>query len=266
MPVVDFHAHAFPDALAGRAITRIQGLSGVRSVLDGTLSSLLASMDAAGIETSLILSIATKPAQFASIMKWSRTIASGRIIPLLSVHPDDPQAADRVRIAAEEGFIGLKLHPYYQDFDLDSPAMDPVYGAMEERGLLCVSHTGFDHAFPFDRRADPLRILRVLARFPRLDFVATHLGAWRDWDQAIEHLRGARLWIDTAYTMEFMPAEQARRLILSFPADRLLFGSDTPWSDQSASVGLLRGLGLERELEQAILSKNARELTSRHRG
>jgi predicted TIM-barrel fold metal-dependent hydrolase len=43
---------------------------------------------------------------------------------------------------------GFKFHPYYQDFDLDDPVMDPIYAAMEERGLICVSHTGFDHAFP----------------------------------------------------------------------------------------------------------------------
>ena len=42
-------------------------------------------------------------------------------------------------------------------------------------------------------------------RFPRLAFVATHLGAWKDWDLVAQHLPGARLWIDTAYSLEFLP-------------------------------------------------------------
>jgi uncharacterized protein len=209
MEVIDAHAHAFPDEIAPRAISRIEGLAGVHSVLDGTASSLLRSMDAAGIERSLVLSIATRPSQFDSILAWSRSVQDDRILCLPSVHPADPQAAERVRIAAEEGFRGLKVHPYYQDFDLADPVMDPFYGAMEEHGMVCISHTGFDHAFPFVRRADPPRILRVLERFPRLSFVATHLGAWKDWDLVAQLLPGARLWIDTAYSLQFLPLEEA---------------------------------------------------------
>jgi predicted TIM-barrel fold metal-dependent hydrolase len=260
MPVIDAHTHAFPDELARRAISRIEGLAGVHSVLDGTVSSLLRSMDAAGIERSIVLSIATKPSQFDSILAWSRTAESSRIHCLLSVHPADPHAAERIRVCAEEGFKGLKFHPYYQDFDLDDPVMDPLYGAMEERGLVCVSHTGFDHAFPFLRRADPVRILHVLKRFPRLTFVATHLGAWRDWDQVAQHLPGTRLWIDTAYSLEFLPREEARGLILSFPPERLLFGSDSPWACQERSLGLLRDLALGTRYENALLEENARTL------
>ena len=258
--VIDFHAHAFPQRISERAISRIEGLSGISSVLDGTLGSLLRSMDAAGIERSVILSIATKPAQFASILSWSRAIASDRIIPFISVNPADPRARENARVAAEEGFRGLKFHPYYQDFDLDDPAMDPVYGVMEEKKLICVFHTGFDHAYPFVRRADPARVVRVLHRFPRLTFVATHLGAWRDWDLVEEHLAGANLWIDTAYSLEFMPPEDARRLILGFPADRVLFGSDSPWADQGGSLALVRGLSLGPAREQLILGGNAERL------
>lgn len=265
MSAVDFHTHAFAEEIASRAISRIEGLSGITSVLDGNLGSLIASMDAAGIEQSVILSIATKPAHFASILAWSRKIASNRIIPFLSVSPADPQSPENVRIAAEEGFRGLKFHPYYQDFDLDDAAMDPVYAAMEERGLICVSHTGFDHAFPFVRRADPTRVLRVLKRFPRLAFVATHLGAWRDWELAERELPGANLWIDTSYSLEFMSREDARRLILRFPPDRVLFGTDSPWAEQGASLALLKGLSLGTSLEEAILSGNARALLDKPR-
>ena len=260
MSVIDFHAHAFAESISQRAISRIEGLSGITAVLDGTLGSLLESMDAAGIERSVVLSIATKPAQFAPILSWSRTIGSERIIPFLSVNPADPRAAENVRVAAEEGFRGLKFHPYYQDFDLDGPSMEPVYGTMEERGLICVAHTGFDHAYPFVRRADPARVVRVLERFPRLAFVATHLGAWRDWELAGRHLPGANLWIDTSYSLEFLPAEEARSLILRFPPDRVLFGTDSPWADQGKSLALLRGLSLEPAREQRILSGNARDL------
>jgi hypothetical protein len=262
---VDFHAHAFPDGLAVRAVAGVAASAGIVPALDGRLSSLLASMDAAGVQCCVVLSIATRPEQFESIRAWSREIAGSRIVPLLSVHPADPEAGRKILAAARDGFLGFKLHPYYQDFDLDDRAADPVYAALQETGLLCVAHTGYDTVFPMTRRADPVRIARVLERFPRLRFMATHLGAWKDWQLVREHLAGADLWVETSYSIEFMPREAARELILSFPPDRVLFGSDSPWADQAASIASLRGLGLGAEREEAILGKNARLLLN-HRG
>jgi uncharacterized protein len=260
MPVIDFHTHAFPDAIAVKTVKGLAAASRLTTALDGRLSSLLASMDAAGIERSVALSIATRPGQFDSIRAWSRGIASDRIIPFPSVHPRDARAVERVGILADDGFKGLKLHSYYQDFDLDDPSLDPFYGAMEERGLICLVHSGFDSAFPSARRADPARAIALAGRFPRLKLVASHLGGWKDWDEAALRLPGGRLWIDTSFSLEWMSAEAARGLILRLPADRLLFGTDSPWADQAAAVGLLRALRLDATLERAILHGNARAL------
>ena len=83
--IIDFHTHAFPDALAHRAVAQLLSEAGeVRSFLDGKVSSLIASMDANGIEASVLCSIATKPSQFEPIFRWSQQIASDRIIPLAS--------------------------------------------------------------------------------------------------------------------------------------------------------------------------------------
>jgi predicted TIM-barrel fold metal-dependent hydrolase len=60
-----------------------------------------------------------------------------------------------------------------------------------------------------------------------------------------------------------MPREDARRLILRFPAERVLFGTDSPWADQRKSLALLKGLSLGAEREEAILSGNARTLLKR---
>jgi hypothetical protein len=161
------------------------------------------------------------------------------------------------------GFKGFKFQPYYQEFSLDEERMFPIYEAMQKTGLICVSHTGFDTSHPYTRVADPPRILRVLERFPSLTFVATHLGAWKDWDLVAELLPKARLWTDISYTLPFLSPERVRALLSVFPADRLLFGSDSPWADQSESIRQLSGLGLEAKLEEAILGGNAERLLGR---
>jgi len=102
--IIDFHAHAFPDKLAEKAITFLEGKGGVSAHLDGKISSLLESMDRCGIEKSVVCSIATKPSQFFSILEWSDSIRTDRIVPLPSIHPDDPGVIENVGLIKKKGF------------------------------------------------------------------------------------------------------------------------------------------------------------------
>lgn len=259
--IVDFHVHVFPDALAARAIAHLEHGGNVKAALDGRVSSLLASMDEAGIGQAVVCSIATKPEQFAPILKFSQDIASPRIVPLASIHPKaDPDPVGRVRQVAEAGLVGIKLHPYYQDFELDDRALDPFYRALDEAGLIVVSHTGFDFAFPRQRKGDPIRVRRVLERFPTLKFVTTHIGAWDDWDEVDRHLIGQPIWMEISLSIELLGRERAREMLLRHPADRVLFGTDSPWTSQSATLPLVRSLNLGPEREAALLGDNAMKL------
>lgn len=262
--IIDFHTHAFPDALAGRAVQLLleEGRKkyDVTAYLDGKASSLLSSMDRNGIEKSVICSIATKPSQFDPIMAWSRQVMSDRIIPFPSLHPDAGDAEAQVRRIRAEGFRGVKFHPYYQDFDIDEERLFPIYRQLEREGLIVVMHTGFDLAFERVRKADPVRIVNVLDRFPGLKFVTTHLGSWEDWEEVERHLSGKRIYMEMSYSLDCMPKETARRIIMNHPKDHVLFGSDSPWADQGQAISLLRGLELGEEMETRILRDNALKL------
>jgi len=261
--IIDFHAHAFPDALAARAISRLEHGGEMKAFLDGRVSSLLGSMDSAGIGVSVICSIATKPEQFEPILSWSKAIASPRIVPLLSIHPGGPDPVGQARRVAEAGFAGIKLHPYYQDFDLDDEALFPLYRALDELGLLVVCHTGFDFAFPRVRKAEPTRILNVLDRVPSLKLITSHMGAWEDWDEVEKHLIGKPITMDISLSLDLLGRERARAMLLAHPMDRVHFGTDSPWGSQSQTLQALRALDLGEEREQAILWKNARALLGR---
>jgi predicted TIM-barrel fold metal-dependent hydrolase len=260
MEILDFHVHAFPDALAERAIPALEAEGGVKARLDGKVSSLLRSMDEAGIDRAVVCSIATKPEQFRAVLEWSRSIASPRLIPFPSIHPRDPDIAGKARAVKEAGLLGVKLHPYYQDFDLDAETMFPLYREMEALGLVLVSHTGFDFAFERIRRGDPARILKVLEAFPSLKFVATHLGAWEDWDEVRKHLIGKPVWMEISMSLEFLGRDRAREMLLAHPEDRVLFGTDSPWTDQRETLALARALDLGPEREALLLGGNARRL------
>ena len=263
MRIVDFHTHAFPDELAHRAMPYLEQEAEIRACLDGTVGSLKASMADAGISLSVVSSIATRPSQFRSILAWSRLTECDTLTFFPSVHPDDPEAAAQIRIIAEEGFKGIKLHPYYQEFILDEDRMFPLYEEIQKHGLVLLVHTGFDIAYERIRVAGPERIVRVIEAFPALKLVASHLGAWEDWGRVQEHLVGRPLYMDVSYSFDFVGEDRAREIILDHPAEYVLFGSDSPWGSQPVTLERLKRMGLPSERFRAIVSENACRLLGR---
>lgn len=258
--IIDFHTHAFPDYLARQAIDILEKEGGIDARIDGTISSLLASMDRYGIEKSVVCSIATKPSQFNPILKWSKEIRSERIVPLPSIHPDDPEAVNEIGIVKKEGFAGIKMHPYYQDFTLNDPCMFSIYEKVLSENLLLVMHTGFDFAFERIRKADPEKILQVIKMFPGLRLVLTHLGAWENWDEVAGLIAGKKIYMEISFSLDFMEKEKAKDIILKHPEGYVLFGTDSPWTDQGETLKLFKGLALGEHLENLILRENALSL------
>lgn len=256
--IIDFHTHAFPDALAERAMEQLLSeTDAVRSFLDGKLSSLIASMDANRIEVSVLCSIATKPSQFEPIFRWSQQIASDRIIPLASVHPKDPAGVEHIHQIAQAGLKGVKMHPYYQDFYLDDPHLNPLFEAIQDEGLLLTLHTGYDFAFDRDERATPKQIWEVLQRFPEMKLVTTHLGAWEQWDDVQRYLLGKPIYMETSFSIEFLGTERVRQMLLEHPPEYILFGTDSPWTDQGETIASYESIDLPEEIKEKYFFANA---------
>ncbi len=260
-PVIDFHTHAFSDTLAASAMqTLLDEAPGIAAYLDGTVGDLLRSMDRAGIEKSVICCIATKSKQFDPILQWCKAIRSDRLIPFPSVHPADPRRTERIRQIKAEGFRGVKLHPFYQDFYAGDDSLMPFYEEVSRQGLLLVMHTGYDIAFPRQRRADPRTVLKLTQTFPDLRLIATHLGAWQQWDEVGEYLLGRNIYMEISFGLEDFGLSASREMLMRHPQDYLLFGTDSPWNDQSQTLALLEGLELPPERLARILSENAARL------
>lgn len=255
-PIIDFHAHAFPDQVAGRAVHYLEVEANVKAIHDGRIGSLLELMDRDNVEKSVICSIATRPSQFETILNWSKQVRSDRIIPFPSFHPADSAALDNITRIREEGFKGIKMHPYYQHFFLDDEHLYEAYEKISDLGLILVMHTGFDIAFPRIRRCDPQQILNVMSRFPALKMVATHLGAWQQWAEVEELLAGRKIYMDISYTLDQIDPQTARRIILKHPSEYILFGTDSPWSGPRDTYKSLQALDLGAEREAQILRKN----------
>jgi predicted TIM-barrel fold metal-dependent hydrolase len=266
---IDLHAHAFADTIAERAMTALMAAmpTGYRSE-DGRLGTLADQLTACCFDAAAICSIATKPSQFDVIRKWSEAIRNGAFgeaaarlaIPLLSVHPEDPERYQHIEQTARAGFKGIKLHPYYQGFALDSPAAIDLLDCARRNGLVVVCHVGFDIAFPRERLCDPVRVRRLLDALPDLKFVASHLGGWMDWDESERLLIGQPIDIEISMSLDYLPPGRVRDLLLRHPADRLYFGSDWPWSRHDEQLARLEALQLPADRMRALMGGNAARL------
>ena len=260
MKIVDMHTHAFPEKIAVRAIEKLAETTGnYRPHLDGRISSLLSSMDEAGVDVAVLSSIATKESQAASILEWSKQIRSARIEPLPSFHPFSKTFESEITAIAGAGFRGVKLHPFYQDFNPDDEALSPVWDALRSAGLFVLFHSGNDISFPGMTNAAPGRIAKVHARFPGLEIIAAHLGGWHDWDDVMRYLAGKDIGLDTSFSHEVDPS-LAQRILDAHSPDLVYFGSDSPWTSQKESVGFIRSLGISSERKEKILGLNAGRL------
>ena len=258
MSIIDVHTHACPNDIASRAMAKLKGEGDIPSYGDGTVKGLLASMDKADIDVSLLCSIATKPTQAEGILKWCGKIRSDRIEPMASVHPADAEAPQWIDRIAEAGLIGIKLHPMYQDFAADEERMDPIYAAAEQEGILVACHCGLDLCYPpDDDRASPDRYARVAERFPRLRLLLTHMGGWRSWDLVEKHLIGREVCLETSFSLDELGPQRSADLIRRHGVEKVCFGSDWPWKDQSDAVRIVKGAGLTEKETRAILYANA---------
>lgn len=259
--IIDIHTHVFPDALAPSAIPAL--VAAAQGVLephyDGTVSGLVRLMDRDDIAVSVTQPVATKPEQVASINDWAATTASERIVPFGAMHPALADPAEEIARMASLGLKGFKLHPEHQAFEPHDPGMAEIYRAAIEHRMIVFFHAGSDVIHP-TLHGTPEAFAVVIDEWPELTVVLAHLGGFREWLGVARHLAGRDVWLDTAFTLGHLPDSELVALVRAHGADRVLFGSDGPWTDPRQEAERLRSVGLSAEESDAVLGGNAERL------
>lgn len=262
--ITDFHTHCFPDALAERALARLAGISGIPYYTEATRDSNLNAMKQAGIDRAVIFNIATNPKQTIKVNDFAieTAIHYPHFIPFGSVHPaSEPDfIKTELKRLKEAGIKGIKLHPDYMECPIDDARFALIFASCCELDLIVSTHAGWDFYSPDFIHATPERIARVLDAFPTLKLVAAHMGGYKQEHEVLRHLVGKRVWFDTSLIALAEDASLSREILLSHDPDRLLFGTDTPWSCMTDELATLESLELPRELTGKILSGNAAAL------
>lgn len=261
--IIDFHTHCFPDTLAPRALAALHDhvlQPDIFPCTDGTQAGTEAHIAKSGVDAAVICNIATNPRQMSKVNGFAASLSqnSKSLYALGSIHPDGEDKRGELEGLRAAGIRGIKIHPDYMGRDIDSGAYDEIFSLCSELDFFVLTHAGLDPVSPDHLHAPPAAIAAVLDRYPRLRLIAAHMGGFECSDDTIKYLLGRDVWLDTSMSSQ-RPGEREKLLMIlrSHPADRLLFGSDTPWSFIADELDFLRSASLDLERLGMILGKNA---------
>ena len=269
--LIDFHTHIFPEKIAQRSIDAL--VAGIKreqgedygggaplTCRPATLEGLLASMERSGVDRSICLPIATKPSQTESINRFAETVRSEKVLSFGTLHPADPEWERVLESLAARGFRGIKLHLQFQQYDIDSPEVIRILKKCESLGLLVIFHAGADIGLPPPVYTTPEKISHVLTEMEGSHLIAAHFGGWAEWDDVEQYLVGTPIHFDTAFIRQFIDPAQCLRMIRTHGADKVVFGSDSPWEDPADTLAFLQSLGLTEQELALITHQNAQRL------
>ena len=261
--VIDFHTHIFPDKIAARSIEALQNVSGVTAATDGTLQGLLDSMDVNGVDMSVIMPVVTKPSQFESVNTFAAKVNEtykGRLLSFGGIHPDSKDYKGELDKIKELGLPGIKLHPDYQGVMIDDKRYMDIIRYADELGLTILVHAGIDIGLPKPVHCPPDKMKIVFDAIKPRKLILAHMGGWKQWEEVYELLAGEDVYFDTAFTFEYIEEEMFLKLLTKHGCEKILFATDSPWSNAKETVDIINALPIADGQKEAILSGNAKEL------
>lgn len=258
--MIDFHTHCFPDKIAERAMDAVSNHGTIPHYSDGTVKDLIENMSRAGIDKAVVLNIATNPKQQENVNNFAREINGEKLIAFGSVNPFAENALDEIERIKQMGLRGVKFHPEYQEFDVEDTKYYPIYEACYENDLIMSFHAGKDIAFPNTNMAHPAALRKIYNHLPNAKIVFAHLGGWLQWAQVAPNLVGCSCYLDTSMTVGYLDPDRAADIIINHGVGKVLFGTDSPWSDLQESIDFIDNLALSSRNKDQIFHENAAQL------
>lgn len=280
--IIDIHTHTFPDRIAEHALAVLQENSHTVTFSDGTAEGQIERDRKVGISLAVVLPVATHKDQVRSVNDRAFRLnnSTSELLSFACIHPAMEDAEGELCRIKVLGIPGIKIHPVYQGTDIDSTPYLRILEKACELGLIVITHAGWDIGYPGADECLPEKIRRaVKAVDPEgktLKFVAAHMGGWRCWKEVPEQLSDTGVYLDTSFsTGKFYPLddgyydeqdtslldqEQFMELYSAFGPERLLFGTDSPWSSAEESIQFIRDLPVSEEEKEEMLGGNAARL------
>lgn len=259
--IIDMHTHIFPEKIAERTLDTLAKTFHSSPFTKGTANGLIESASKANIDLSVILPVVTKPTQFESITRFAEQFRSKPLYSFGGIHPASEKYKEELRFLKEQGFIGIKLHPDYQGMYFNDIRMKRVIDYASELDFIIVTHAGFDPLSPDDIHCTPQMAREVIHEVQPEKLVLAHMGGGVTLlDEVEENIIGENVYLDTAYVLRKIPQERLLKMFEQHSYEKILFATDSPWSDQKDDADYLRRLPVTEDQREKIAWENAANL------
>lgn len=217
----------------------------------GQIEEILENLKTVGISKAVVFPI-DDHAQKQSYPEMNDAVLAAqqaypdKIIAFCRVAAADTETAiNELNRCVDSGHRGVKLHPRSDNFE---PAQArPIFEEARRLRIPVVVHTGHQ------AHGHPLEWVPLLSRFPEVSTVLAHGGkdAYRELAQAYKELR--HVFIETSCLSLF----RSRFLLNSLGAERMIFGSDYPYSHPAIELAKWTLLLPETKQQRKVFYDNA---------
>ena len=244
--IIDAHAHLGP--------------TGTFLIPTPDAASMVAMMDRLGIDRTLLASHLAISCDFAR--GNDLTAAAVRAYPdrlygyvvVNARYPEEVEGELR-RGLDQLGLQGIKLHPNFQGYCVDDPALASVWRCAEERGIPVLVHT-----WDRDPNCRPSFFAPLAEAHPTVPFILGHSGGTPTGVReavavAREH---PNIYLDICGSL--LTSNELEWMVAEVGAERVLFATDVPWLDPRFELGRLAYARLSVEEQRLILGENIARL------
>ena len=275
--IVDFHTHLFSSQVKENCQKYLnadpcfaQLYSNPKAKLV-TADELIASMDEAGVDVSVILNIGWMKHELCvetnDYIMESIACYPKRLVGFCAVQPRLPELAAReLERCVKSGIKGVgELRPDVQLFDPGNrEMMAPIVEVMVKHKLILLTHASeaVGHLYPGKGTITPDKLYSFITSVPELSIVCAHWGGGLPFYALMPEVKEAmtKVYFDTAASPLLYSPEVYHQVIELVGADKVLFGSDYPLLGQRRIIEEIRSLELDEEVKAQLLGGNAKRL------
>jgi uncharacterized protein len=184
-------------------------------------------------------------------------VAPERLVGFLSLDPTQPGWQEELEEGHRDlGLRGIKLMPMYAGFSPNSSELDYLWQYATSHGLPVLCHTGttFVRQAPL-KHTLPVLIDDVAIRFPDVKIIMAHLSHPYEGECVVTIRKHPNVYADCS-ALHYRPFQLYHSLMLLQEYgvwNKLLFGSDYPFTTVDASITGMRNLN--RMLEGTALPR-----------
>jgi predicted TIM-barrel fold metal-dependent hydrolase len=236
-----------------------------------TAEELIASMDEAGIDTSVVLNggwfshelcVKTNDYILNSVSRYPT-----RLVGFCAIQPRAGDAAIvELERCVKAGARGIgELRSDMQGFDLaDKKIMKPIVSAALKHDLIFLTHSSepVGHEYSGKGSITPDILYSFITRFPNLKLVCAHWGGGLPFYALMPEVARVltNVFFDTAATVFLYKPEIFGQVSHIIGSDKILFGTDYPLIHQNRVIAQIQSSQLPEEDRARILGTNAKKM------